>query len=367
MPVSISPDERSPLLQCPNEIRHLIYKNIIPINQELSFLLKSDEEDHFTAEPATRFPAWDASIFGTSRLLNEECTALFSKYNIITLAIGEETGWQPSTHPPVRLFYQQLRKMRRVHAKITLDLKFVPIRQRLPVLGMTTVGLTAVCEGAPLARQLIHRVAQIYIHSHLQQFIITYFSKEARTRAAQPQPLSQLQQPMHPPDATQVACSDFIRSCFEQALIVFGTLKNVQCLELQSTLLRSGYFHALQDFIIGDRKIEHLVEGLQRAPKLDGHQLFWLDPNGASFHHASFRQKEVKNNTTQPWITAVQLGPLRRSSRSVILLNLRTSKLLPSVERRRLGPRGLTLATGTSRLDEERDPRTPAPALRRPP
>lgn len=90
VPVPISPDERSLLVKYPNEIRHLIYRYIISIVQDLNFLLISDEDDHFIAVQANDFPSFIASILETCRLLNDECTELLFKNNLVTLEIDSK-------------------------------------------------------------------------------------------------------------------------------------------------------------------------------------------------------------------------------------------------------------------------------------
>jgi hypothetical protein len=327
MPVSSS--RNSLLHACPYEIRHLIYKYIMPINQELNFLLIYDEDDHFTAEREDRFPTFNPSIFGVCRLTNEECTEMLWKHNFIILTIAPTTNESGSVPPPapnklpyrwlhkmrrnpdsvplvvgMKLSYQWLRKMRRCHVMIGLHLDN----------KYTHDIVTATWEGALLARRLIHRTADVFKDSQLDRLHLYFanYTPERRSDGSGSQPSPQLDAV---PEAVEENLENFLISPFQHALTVFGTLKEVQ-IELESSgIVNESYINWFNTF----RETQCLVrsnslgfEPSSIPTTWTAHQRFWLDFSLLTRTISSRQEPVPVLNLHQPWTFTVQLGPSQR-------------------------------------------------------
>jgi hypothetical protein len=297
MPISISLGERSLLLKCPHEIRQLIYRHIIPTEETLLFTLVRNEEDHFVTERGSEFPRFDASILGACRLLHEECTELLSKANTFELSISPHLA-QPSSRC-YRLFYRQLTKVRRCYVKIRFKLEYG---------SETRFYVYDVSEGALQVRQLVHRLVDCLEQTRLESLHLTIDSQ----RKWPPNSPSPTPAPTSAPQVTPivVARCAFLYRAFQHVLDMFLKLQYVEQVNVSGNLFEKNY----QAWLKAKFRLKAAGKALRWSRKgLSPSQKFWRDRSGV-FNHISKHREQV-GGKTRTW--AIQLGPLRRSQRSV--------------------------------------------------
>ena len=303
MPILISPDERSLLLKCPHEIRQLIYRYIIPINQTLPFVILGIEEDHFIVVRGKYFSSFDASILAVCRLLNGECTALLSENNMFELDLCPQAALPPSSHR--RLSCQQLSKLRRCHVNVSFKAVFTRRRECYR---------ENVFDEALQIRQLAHRVSDCLEQARLNILFLSVCSDTADSLGRRVSARALLKVVQSNPISW--ARHVFLYQTLRPVLDVFVKVRNVIRVDMLGALPGSSCdacfeggsrLKAARKALAGRRDFDCRERGLTPS------QRFWLDRGGELSH--TFKLRERVGGKNRIW--ALQLGPRRRSQRLV--------------------------------------------------